>query len=358
MQSRFHAIAHSTFEAARSLSQLPTTHRAHRLHGHSFRLRLLTPWSPDSDAATEEDRLHTTLTQATRPLDYQLLNQLINEPDDVRLLQWLQQQILLLTPLQLRLGSAPDQGCDLTADGALLLWHHFRFEAAHRLPNVPAGHQCGRMHGHGFGVTIQIRYSLNSNHAPTITLDQLAQQWAPLQQQLDLSCLNEIDGLENPTSEMLAGWIWQKLAVRLPTLQRVTVQETATAGCHFDGTTYRIWKTFQFESALQLNTVRPDDRRRQRHGHSYQLQLQLAAPLDQLLGWTVDYGDVKQLFKPIYRQLDHQQLDQPPVSEDGDLATIAHWIGTQIEPQLPQFEQLDLLQSPTFGIRYARGKTK
>ncbi|WP_242445782.1 6-pyruvoyl trahydropterin synthase family protein [Chromatium okenii] len=131
--------------------------------------------------------------------------------------------------------------------------------------------------------------------------------WQPLHAELHHACLNDISGLENPTSELLAQWLWQRFAPQLPTLRRVTVCETATAGCHYDGQQFRIWKEQRFESAVQFPDAPAGDGRRRLHGHSYLLRLLLSAPLDAVLGWTVDYGDVKTLFTPVYRQLDHHR---------------------------------------------------
>ena len=129
----------------------------------------------------------------------------------------------------------------------------------------------------------------------------------PLQADLHHACLNDIPGLANPTSELLAAWLWQRLKAALPALSWITVYETATAGCHYDGRHYRIWKEQRFESALRLARAPEGDPRRRLHGHSYLLRLHLSAPLDQVLGWTVDYGDVKALFKPVYERLDHHR---------------------------------------------------
>ena len=84
------------------------------------------------------------------------------------------------------------------------------------------------------------------------------------------------------TKDGIAGTLW------------VSVYETATAGCHYDGNTYRIWKEQSFESALRLKRA-PEGHVLQRlHGHSYLVRLHLTAPLDKVMGWTVDYGDVKE----------------------------------------------------------------
>ena len=144
--------------------------------------------------------------------------------------------------------------------------------------------------------------------------DHLEAIWAPVQAELHHACLNDIPGLENPTSELLARWVWERIKPALPALSWVTVYETAPPAATTTVAHYRIWKEQRFESALQLLRAPEGDPRRRLHGHSYLLRLHLTAPLDEVLGWTVDYGDVKALFKPIYAQLDHHRLNELPAA--------------------------------------------
>ena len=111
----------------------------------------------------------------------------------------------------------------------------FRFEAAHWLPNVPEGHKCGRMHGHSFRVTIVVSGDVNPKTGWVIDYGEIKEAFAPLEKQLDHYCLNEIEGLENPTSEVLAEWIWNRLRPDLPLLFEVAVEETCTCRCVYSG---------------------------------------------------------------------------------------------------------------------------
>jgi 6-pyruvoyltetrahydropterin/6-carboxytetrahydropterin synthase len=160
------------------------------------------------------------------------------------------------------------------------------------------------MHGHGFEVILHADQDLQGRDLG-VDFDRLGELWVPLHATLHHACLNDLPGLDNPTSERLAAWLWQRLKPELPPLSWVTVYETATAGCHYDGRHYRIWKEQTFESALRLRHAPTGDPRRRLHGHSYRIRLHLTAPLDEVLGWTVDYGEVKARFEPIYRELDH-----------------------------------------------------
>lgn len=117
----------------------------------------------------------------------------------------------------------------------VLLSHEFRFEAAHRLPKVPAGHKCARLHGHSFRIEVAVRGPVDDNTGWLIDFQQLHDAWAPLDAALDHRYLNEVAGLENPTSENLAQWIWERLRATLPGLCRVTVAETCEARCEYEG---------------------------------------------------------------------------------------------------------------------------
>ena len=111
----------------------------------------------------------------------------------------------------------------------------FRFEAAHWLPNVPETHKCRRMHGHSFRVTIVVEDAVDPEAGWVLDYGGISAAFAPLEAQLDHYLLNDIEGLENPTSEMLAIWIWDRLIDALPSLFEVAVEETCTCRCVYRG---------------------------------------------------------------------------------------------------------------------------
>jgi len=111
----------------------------------------------------------------------------------------------------------------------------FRFEAAHWLPNVPEGHKCRRMHGHSFRGEVAVRGEVDPKTGWLIDFADLKRAVDPIVHDLDHYCLNDIPGLENPTSEMVALWLWNKLAPQVPMLHRVTIEETCTSRCHYFG---------------------------------------------------------------------------------------------------------------------------
>ncbi len=111
----------------------------------------------------------------------------------------------------------------------------FTFEAAHRSPHFPAGHQCPPLHNHNFRVAVtvesEVDFCIHTGHL--IGYDDIQRALQPLlDKYLDHACLNEIEGLENPTSESISKWIWDRLKDQLPGLKRVSLHEVCTAGCH------------------------------------------------------------------------------------------------------------------------------
>ena len=114
------------------------------------------------------------------------------------------------------------------------VFREFGFEAAHRLPNVPDGHKCRRLHGHSYRVEVRIRGDVDPVSGMVIDFAEIKAAFAPLDDQLDHRYLNEVDGLENPTAENLARWIWTRLVAVLP-LTQVIVRETCTSGVAYTG---------------------------------------------------------------------------------------------------------------------------
>lgn len=115
------------------------------------------------------------------------------------------------------------------------IFKEFHIEAAHRLPNVPEGHKCSRLHGHSFIVRIYVSGTPGEHSGWIMDFTDLKIAFKPIFEQLDHHYLNEIEGLENPTSENLAIWIWNKLKPKLEELSRVEIFETCTSGCIYLG---------------------------------------------------------------------------------------------------------------------------
>lgn len=115
------------------------------------------------------------------------------------------------------------------------VFREFQIEAAHWLPNVPKGHKCARLHGHSFRIRVQVEGEVGDDSGWVIDFADLKKAFQPLFEQLDHRCLNDIEGLENPTSENLARWVWERLEGGLAGLASVTVQETCNSGCVYRG---------------------------------------------------------------------------------------------------------------------------
>ena len=111
----------------------------------------------------------------------------------------------------------------------------FTLEAAHRLPNVPEGHKCSRLHGHSFRVELHINGPVDPHSGWVMDFAEVKRIFKPLYEQLDHHYLNDIEGLENPTSENLAIWIWNQTKPLMPLLSEVVVHETCTAGSRYSG---------------------------------------------------------------------------------------------------------------------------
>lgn len=119
-------------------------------------------------------------------------------------------------------------------DIAEIRWE-FTFEAAHRLPNVPSDHKCSRLHGHSYMARIHVKGPIDDNAGWIIDFANIKDACKPVVARLDHYYLNEIPGLENPTSERLAVWIWRELEASLPLMSAVEVSETCTSGCVYRG---------------------------------------------------------------------------------------------------------------------------
>jgi 6-pyruvoyltetrahydropterin/6-carboxytetrahydropterin synthase len=111
----------------------------------------------------------------------------------------------------------------------------FQFEAAHQLPNVPADHKCGRLHGHSFRVEVVVTGECDPKMGWLMDYADISEAFRALMDQLDHYHLNDVPGLENPTSENLAKWIWDRLKPKLPLLNEIAVAETCMSRCVYRG---------------------------------------------------------------------------------------------------------------------------
>ncbi|TGK08405.1 MULTISPECIES: 6-carboxytetrahydropterin synthase QueD [Leptospira] len=116
------------------------------------------------------------------------------------------------------------------------LTKEFRFDAAHFLPNVPEGHKCRRMHGHSFRFKLHLKGKVDEKTGWLMDFAEVSKVVKPLlENYLDHYLLNEIEGLENPTSENISIWLWKKLKPQLSLLHKITLNETCTSACVYNG---------------------------------------------------------------------------------------------------------------------------
>ena len=115
------------------------------------------------------------------------------------------------------------------------IYKDFIFEAAHFLPNVPTGHKCGRLHGHSFHIRLYISGEVGKQSGWIMDFGDIKGIFKPIYDRLDHFYLNDIPGLENPTSEVLIKWIWNELKPKLPLLSAIEIKETCTSGCIYRG---------------------------------------------------------------------------------------------------------------------------
>lgn len=111
----------------------------------------------------------------------------------------------------------------------------FTFEASHQLPHAPEHSKCRRLHGHSWKIEVQVTGEVDPETGWVLDFDEIHKACGPVYDALDHRHLNEIEGLHNPTSEMVAVWIWERLSPEIPQLARIVVHETCTARCAYAG---------------------------------------------------------------------------------------------------------------------------
>jgi len=115
------------------------------------------------------------------------------------------------------------------------IFKKFTFEAAHRLPNVRAGHKCARLHGHSYSLEVHVNGQPDAHLGWIMDFADITKAVEPVIRRLDHYYLNEIEGLENPTSETIVRWVWPQIKKTLPTLSKLVISETCTSGCVYCG---------------------------------------------------------------------------------------------------------------------------
>ena len=117
----------------------------------------------------------------------------------------------------------------------MIIYKQFSFDSAHFLPQVPEGHKCKRLHGHTYHLTVFVTGEVREKEGWVMDYGDLKMAAGPVVGLLDHHLLNEIEGLENPTAEVLSIWIWNKIKPLLPQLSRIELKETPTSGVIYEG---------------------------------------------------------------------------------------------------------------------------
>lgn len=113
------------------------------------------------------------------------------------------------------------------------LKHHFSIESARFLPQLPKSHPCSQIHGHSFKIILTLKGELDPKLGWLIDYNDIKKSMSPILMQIDHKVLNDVPGLENPTSELLAKWIFEKASLQLPLLTQVQVLETPETECSY-----------------------------------------------------------------------------------------------------------------------------
>ena len=214
----------------------------------------------------------------------------------------------------------------------------FTLHSSHFLPHVPEGHKCGRNHGHNFHI---ICNWFKSQYA----CDNASQIFMPICEKLDKTLLNHIEGLENPTSEHLSAWLFHTMKPQWSQLRKMLVYETDSAGSSYmGGEIWESFKQFHFDSCFT-------GPKGECMGHTFKVWLHVQDQLQEPFGWTIDFGDIKKLFKPYFKQLDHHCLNDLEGLTSPTLQHITKWIMEKVKPELPSLYQIDLESTPYYSAQ-------
>jgi len=220
------------FEAAHST---PWQGNPSCLHGHSYEVAVVVdgPLDPTYNWVMDYGDISDSFSPLFKTLDHAMLNDVkgLETPTIKHLEQWIYHQLKATVPLltDIHVRILGDQVFSPALQGFNKIMNlpervRFGFEAAHALPKLPPNHKCHAMHGHSFEVDVAVEDTAS-----------LAPNLQTIYDKLDHRCLNEIEGLENPTSEEVSRWIWNELKPVRSDLKSIIVAETCTARCIYHG---------------------------------------------------------------------------------------------------------------------------
>lgn len=289
-----------------------------------------------------QQKLHCTslndLCQTTEPTDYNVLQKLASLPE-------------LLPFTEIKLQSTPHTFCYKNKRHTLISYMQ-KLTCAHFLPQVKKGHKCSNLHGHGF----LVQATCYGNER-VFDYHHFASQFTTLVDELNQKLLNETPSLQNPTSENLARFIFNKLQKPLPELCSVTIFETPSAASTYYGNElWECYKELEFDAA--------HTRQNHFYGHRYRIRLTLKGKIDETAGWILDFSDIKELFRPYYLQLDHQLLNSQMTTSNtsnacdthtchchkNSLRTIITGLFSTLKDEIPFLSAIHIQEDENFGI--------
>jgi 6-pyruvoyltetrahydropterin/6-carboxytetrahydropterin synthase len=117
----------------------------------------------------------------------------------------------------------------------MILFRQFSFDSAHFLPNVPDGHKCKEIHGHTYRMVMYLEDNLHTDKGWVMDFGEIKELVAPIIDSIDHKLLNNIEGLENPTCELITVWLWNKIKPLIPILKKIELHETPNSGAIYEG---------------------------------------------------------------------------------------------------------------------------
>ena len=335
MKDKIYLSGMATFHAARKLKYIEDRSLKNLIHGHNFKAIMKAELTDDISLGVLDKELRDLVME----FDYKDLNEYFSEPSDLFLANRVFESSIDISPLSTTISSTDFAGASNYSHNRHEIWKSFSFQASHQLPNVPDDHKCKNMHGHTFRVVLHLEASLENTEV--IRIEKIC---AELKANLDRKCLNQVNGLENPTSEILASWIWLRLESLSIPISKVEVMENNDSGCIFNGTEHEIWKQHNIEAAVSY------DLDKEIYGYGYKTKLFIKAPLDEVKGWVMDYGDVKEIFKPIFIKMDHHYLNEIRGLENPSIVEVVKWMRLQLNNNFSELSRIDLYESEGRGV--------
>ena len=349
-------VASATFEGARSVAILPDGHRSRRLHGHSFlaSIQCLMPSGIAPYPGSEVDVMRSRLETQLKKIDYSQLNDFVPVPTDENLARWVNSHCYVPSTQLIGVQSTADGGVEIDVRGHAHVWRRYAFNSVRRLEGLPLGHVCGREHSHQFEVIIHADHQIGDGDI-SIDYDYLGSCWAPVEQELNLANLNLLSDLNDPSSEWLSSWIWNKLKGKVVDLSRVTIYESPSCGVSFNGVVYHVWNEISFNCGIHKQSLDPTKAGPHLHLQPFLARLYFTLDAEHLNSLSVANGGAKEKVSSVFQKIDNKLAMDLEGIELGTPKGVAVWIFNSLELELPQIERVELFESRGCGVIVSSG---